>query len=157
MQVSKKEAQNVVNSLDDSDSFDVSFEDDESSYQPTTGAKRSIPTASPHRPLTQQSSSRGPHSQTGGNKASAITVGPRTITESKVVTGRPQSSSIGVASTEVQSKDLDQEVDIGFVPSFLEPDKQLRQKRCSSLPILLNVYNHIPTQPNRNRTSLYNT
>lgn len=107
----------------------MSFEDDECSYQPTTGAKRSIPTASPHQPSTLQSSSRGPHIQAGGNIASTNTSGPRTITESKGVTGRAQSSSIGITSTYVQSKEAVQDVDIGFVPSCSEPDKQTRQKR----------------------------
>ena len=149
-QVSKKDVQKAANSMDDSDSFDVSFEDDECSYQPTTGAKRSIPAASPHRPSALQSSSRGPYTQAGGSKASAITVGPRTISETKGVTGRAQSSSTGADradSTEDQSKEADQVIDIGFMPSFLEPDKQSRQKRYNLLRILRNVGNSISFHP----------
>lgn len=149
-QVSKKDVQKAANSMDDSDSFDVSFEDDECSYQPTTGAKRSIPTASPHRPSALQSSSRGPYIQAGGSNASAITVGPRTISETKGVTGRAQSSSTGTDrtySTEDQSKEADQVIDIGFMPSFLEPDKQSRQKRYNLLRMRRNVRNSILFHP----------
>jgi hypothetical protein len=159
-QVSKKDVQKAANSMDDSDSFDVSFEDDECSYQPTTGAKRSIPTASPHRPSALQSSSRGPYTQAGGSKASAITVGPRTISETKGVTGRAQSSSTGADradSTEDQSKEADQVTDIGFMPSFLEPDKQSRQKRYNLLRILRNVRNSISFHPSTYKRYVCNT
>ena len=79
-----------------------------------------------------QSSSRSPHIQAEGNIASTNAAGPRTITESKGVTGRAQSSSIGlnrITSTDVQSKEAVQNVDIGFIPSCSEPDRQTRQKR----------------------------
>lgn len=159
-QVSKEDVQKAANSMDDSDSFDVSFEDDECSYQPTTGAKRSIPTASPHRPSALQSFSRGPYTQVGGSKTSAITVGPRTMSETKGVTGRAPSSSTGADrtdSTEDQSKEADQVIDIGFMPSFLEPDKQSRQKRCNLLRILRNVRNSIPFHPSTYKIYVYNT
>ena len=152
--------QKAANPMDDSDSFDVSFEGDECSYQPTTGAKRSIPTASPHRPSALQSSSRGPYTNAGGSKSPAITVGPRTISETKVVTGRAQSSSTGADradSTEDQSKEADRLINIGFKPSFLEPDKQSRQKRYNLLRILRNVRNSIPFRPSTYRRVVYNS
>lgn len=111
-----------------------------SAYQPTVGAKRSV-SVSPHRPSALLPSSSLSYTAGGGLSSSSAT---STAGSRKVFDGSSRAGAAGggagvgggtsalTPDTEVFPPKESDEVDIGFVPSFLEPGRQPRQKRYST-------------------------
>lgn len=124
---------------DEPEPFDISDDEDEeeeeSAYRPTVGVKRSVPVVSPHRPSTSLPSSSLSHTA-GGSFASSSAVS--TAGSRKVFDGSDRAGASGggtgslPAETDMFQPKESEEVDIGFVPSFLEPGRQPRQKRYST-------------------------
>lgn len=98
----------------------------ESSYKPTVGLKRNIPVVSPHRPTTQLPSSLSHPHVKGGS-----TTVPYTPSFSTSTTAADDNDFDGkaVGGDQMREKEKESEVDIGFVPSFLESGRQPRQRR----------------------------
>lgn len=118
---------------DEPEPFDISDDEDEdeSAYQPTVGAKRAV-SVSPHRPSALVPSSSLSHTAGGGfaSSSAASTVGSRKVfdgTSRAIATGGGTSAL--TTDTEILTPKESDEVDIGFVPSFLETGSKPRQKR----------------------------
>jgi hypothetical protein len=121
---------------DEPEPFDISDDEDEdeSAYTPTVGARRSV-SVSPHRPSASLPSSSLSHTTGGGlsSSSAASTAGSR-----KVFDGSGRASATGggssalTADTDIFPPKESDEVDIGFVPSFLETGNKPRQKRYST-------------------------
>lgn len=126
---------------DEPEPFDISDDEDEdeSAYRPTVGAKRAV-SVSPHRPSALVPSSSLSHTAGGGlsSSSAASTVGSRKVfdgTSRAIATGGGGGggTSALTADTEILTPKESDEVDIGFVPSFLETGNKPRQKRYSTV------------------------
>ena len=103
-----------------------------SAYQPSMGRSSTLQTQAPRPPAASHPSSTSPHSAVDGFSLSAM----KSIPDGKkIVPSENTKDSSGkeikggvLANQEIGNKDTD-DVDIGFVPSFLEVGKQPRQKR----------------------------
>lgn len=103
-----------------------------SAYQPSMGRSSTFQTQAPRPPAASHPSSTSPHSAVDGFSLS----GMKSIPEGKKILSSESNKDSSVkeikggvlANKEVGNKDTD-DVDIGFVPSFLEIGKQPRQKR----------------------------